>query len=306
MDYTKISKESYKTQAKFAQTKKQLFQAKRKIDDLEEEIEDLQKELDDEKLKKKGGGTESDEDIFTLNEDNIETIELQTEIATLKAQIASKDIVIDELNMDNDKWQEAHDSIFQRMTEAQTRLAKEINEFEDAKKFYENKLSILRDKLQDNTITFWSYEQRINQITKLYETDTDKKVPEWKDKPNVNYDTDENKAGSHRISIQLAGNSSNNASGKKMAGRNSISNMSGGWDNFSPMPSFTDVNNVNYTHTPNDSILFDGDEDEDDEDEDHNGAFGAFGDIDTPKVSNNSDEFGCEEDDDGANAFGAF
>ena len=61
----------------------------------------------------------------------------------------------------------------------------EIGEFEDAKKFYENKLSILRDKLQNNTIQFWTYQQRINEYKKLYE------LPEWKDKPNINYDTDE-------------------------------------------------------------------------------------------------------------------
>ena len=259
-----------------------------------------------------------------MNEDNLETIELQTEIATLKTQITSRDIKIDELKMDNNKWQEAHDSIVERMTEAQTRLAKEIGEFEDAKKFYENKLSILRDKLQDDTFQFWSYEQRINVITKLYETDTNKKLPEWKDKPNINYDTDEHRKS--RVSLQIP---------KKMQGRNSMSF----WDTLSPET--TDVTNMNNVHSPQDPILYDEDEDEEednngafgavrlsiigaDDEEDANGAFGAFGVFgsdtsgldDTPGVDdddltkNTNEEFQCEEDDDdaddGANAFGAF
>lgn len=305
-----------------------MFQAKRKIDDLEEEVEDLRKELDDEKLKK-NSNTKQD-DPFTMDdiENNLETIELQTEIASLKAKLASKDIVIDELNIDNDKWQDAHDSIFERMTEAQTRLAKEIEEFEDAKKFYENKLSVLRDKLQDNQIQFWQYQQRINEITKQYETDTNgKKLSEWKDKPNINYDGDENmksKRMKERISIQLNGNLMN----EKQTSRNSMSE-SIGWGKLTPAASNHFL--MGYDHNgQGDAVLYDQDEDDEDangafgalndeneeeitiEDSDANGAFGAVIDdiIDDNKNKKNGDiddeEFGCEEDDDGVNAFGGF
>ena len=327
LEYSKISKESYKTQAKFSQTKKQLFQAKRKIDDLQEEVEELQKQLENEEMKTKRDSNDDKDDIFTLNEDNLETIELQTEIATLKAQIASKDIVIDELKMENNKWQEAHDSIFERMTEAQTRLAKEIGEFEDAKKFYENKLSILRDKLQDNTIQFWSYEQRINEITKLYEADTNKKLPEWKDQPSINYDTDEHrKSRLSRVSLRIPDDGDKS---KRMLARNSMS----GWDALSPMNTpLRDVTNINYAHYQADSqrnsVLYADDEDNNGAfgvirlsilDDDMIGAFGAFGsdtsaaddddddDADDDDVNKDTnEEFECEEDDDDANAFGAF
>merc|ERR1712176_904321 len=103
---------------------------------------------------------------------------------------------------------------FERMTESQKRLAKEIGEFEDAKKFYEKKLSNLRDRMQDNSIHFWEYEKRINEITKIYEKDTNgKKLGEWENKPNIKYSVDEES----RVSITY---------GKKRE--------SSGWGAFTP------------------------------------------------------------------------
>merc|ERR550525_1487054 len=114
-------------------------------------------------------------------------MELKTEIVSLKARLASKEIDIEELKADNTKWQEAYDSIFERLTEGQTRLAKETGEFEDAKKFYERKLSKLRDRVQDQGIQFYEYDKRLKHVAILYEQECGKELPEWKCRPKVGY-----------------------------------------------------------------------------------------------------------------------
>ena len=281
LDYTKISRESYKMKAKFAQTKKQLFQAKRKIDDLEEEIEDLQKELETERMREKKDERNGDDDgIFAEDLDDeaaFDKLEYETEIASLKAQNASKDLMIDELRMDNEKWQRAHDSIFERMTEAQTRMAREIEEFEDAKKFYENKLSDLRDRLQDNSIQFWQYERRMTDIKELYEKEANgKKLPEWQNKPNVKFDTEETK----RVSITYSMNQN-----KRNQRRGSESMGSNGWDDQDDKFGFH----------PNLTIALNEDTENYISDEDNNNAFGAF----TPTA------YDLHDDEDANGAFGA-
>lgn len=288
LDYTKLSRESYKIKAKFSQTKKQLFQAKRKMDDMEDEIDDLRKELEAERMKERKDERTAD-DIFAEDVGNgsFDKLELQTEIASLKAQSASKDILIDELREDNEKWQQAHDSIFERMTEAQTRLAREVDEFEDAKKFYENKLSVLRDKLQDNSIHLFEYERRVTDIKQLYEANG-KKLPEWKNKPKVNFNAEETMRYSK-------------SKGNKRRGSESMSST--GWDH-------QDIDQFGFDPKSNLSMALTEYEDEEDNNnafgastptafdaEDANGAFGA--------IENYDDEYECDSENDGANAFGS-
>merc|ERR1719461_1380526 len=191
-------------------------------------------------------------DIFSENVDNggFDKLELETEIASLKAQSASKDILIDELRADNEKWQQAHDSIFERMTEAQTRLAREVDEFEDAKKFYENKLSVLRDKLQDNSIHLYEYERRVTDIKQLYEANG-KKLPEWKNKPKVNFNAEETMRYSK-------------SRGRKRRGSESMSSV--GWDHQDAVGQF------GFDPKSNLSMALTEYEDE----EDNNNAFGAM------------------------------
>ena len=92
-----------------------------------------------------------------------------------------------------------------RLTEGQTRLARETAEFEDAKRFYARKLSKLRDRVQDQSIHFWQYEKRMKEMERLYERDTGQTLPEWKNAPNVRYDIEEARRS---VSVNARGNQS--------------------------------------------------------------------------------------------------
>ncbi len=176
LEHRRVSKENYRNGSKLAQTKKQLFQAKRKIDDLEDDLETVTQQLEAERMLAANGYLlrDQEEEVETVE---LDTMELQTEIVSLKAALASKDMEVEELQADNTKWQEAHDSIFERLTEGQTRLAKETTEFEDAKRFYERKLSKLRDRVQDQGIHFYEYDKRLQEVATLYERDCGKQLP---------------------------------------------------------------------------------------------------------------------------------
>lgn len=170
-----MTKESYRNSTKLAQTKKQLFQAKRKVDDLEDDLEEMTRLLDAERLLA-ANESGQDRELDTVDA-ALDTMELQTEIASLKATVAAKEMEIEELRGDNAKWQEAHDSIFERLNEGQSRLARETAEFEDAKKFYERKLSRLKDRVQDQGIHFWEYDKRLKEVATIYQRDCGKELP---------------------------------------------------------------------------------------------------------------------------------
>ena len=182
------------TKQKWNLAKKQLFQAQRKIDDLEDTLatqkQSMEKEIID--LKAKTNENIKTDEIITqssftsmLESENKSAdkdfafLEMQTELIDLKTKLTKKDFEIEELKLDSQKWQDAHDSIFEQMSQAHKRLSEETAEFESAKLFYRKKLDRMRDIVQDNEIEMFEFEKRIHDLEGQFKEKTGEEPTTW-------------------------------------------------------------------------------------------------------------------------------
>ncbi|ETO18935.1 intracellular protein transport protein USO1, partial [Reticulomyxa filosa] len=197
----------YKT--KWSTSQKQLFGAKREIDQLQERVDALTKEVEEEKKRVKimeaemassktlqSGNNENNHNngdntnVFLerltrkrtlINAGNeFELLELHQEITELNAKLARKDIEMETLQQENEKWQNAHDSIWNAFNESQKELGRVKGEMDDAQLFYKKKLTKLRDIIQDNEIELFQYEKRVEELEEMYLEKAGAPPPKWK------------------------------------------------------------------------------------------------------------------------------